>query len=650
MNIFRRLIGSRFGGVFALAFLGLIAFAFVAGDLSNQSTSSMFGGGSSEALRVGKQKISTTEVQTRAQQVFERIRERQPDYTIDKFIAEGGLDQVIEGIISSRAIVAYGEKNGFRISKALVDAEIARIPAFADASGKFNEAQFRAMLNQRGIQESALRADITAQLMEQQLISPATIGAQVPATLAPPYARMLLEKRSGEAIVVPSVRFAPNTAPADSVLRAYYTQNAAQFSVPERRKLRYMLVDRARFEASAKPTEAEIAAAYKTRAAEFAARDSRSFTQLIVPTEAAAKDIAGKLASGGGLDAAAKAAGLSASKVTDVDKAAFTGQSSADIANAAFGAARGTLVGPLKSPLGWTLLHVDEVRSVPARTLDQVRDTLVPELAKVKAAQAFSDYLSEIDGQIGEGATFAEIARARGLQIVETPSITAQGNQIGDPAYKADATVTALLKPGFAMGADDDPQIAPVTPDQVAAIVAVAESIPAGPLPFEQSRSAVQVAWGLSQGAQKAKAAADGLAKALGSGQPLAQALAANGLAGTQVQPLEAYRREVSQNDPRVPPPLLTLFTLKQGAARVLPLTQNQGFVVVQLNRIAAPDAAEIAKVIPATQAGLKDVLGREYGEELANAARQDMGVKRNAAAIAAVTKALREANGSGEQ
>lgn len=84
--------------------------------------------------------------------------------------------------------------------------------------------------------------------------------------------------------------------------------------------------------------------------------------------------------------------------------------------------------------------------------------------------------------------------------------------------------------------------------------------------------------------------------------------MAANGLAGAQTQPLEAYRREVSQGDPRQAATAHPAFSMKQGAARIAGL-QNQGFVVVRLDRITLPTAEEAARVIPATQAGLKEAL-----------------------------------------
>src|SRR5690606_12206015 len=129
----------------------------------------------------------------------------------------------------------------------------------------------------------------------------------------------------------------------------------------------------------------------------------------------------------------AREAGLSAARLTGLEQPALAAQTSSDIAKAAFAAEKGKLVGPVRSALGWTLLSVDDIRTVPGKTLDQARAELVPQLRAEKAAQLFADFVNDIDGKLGEGATLAEVAKANELAVVETPLLTAQGRNLADP-------------------------------------------------------------------------------------------------------------------------------------------------------------------------------------------------------------------------
>lgn len=649
MQIFRRLLGSKYGGVFAGGFLAIIAFAFIAGDLSN-SNFSLGGQSSSEVARIGKLSLTTAELQSRTQMVFERVRRDNPALTIDQFLADNGLNRVADELIASKALIAYGEKHGMKISKALVDAQIATNPAFVDATGNFSETVFRQLLSQQRVSEMDLRDDIKAQIIQQQLLTPVSAGAKAPTSMVPPYAAMLIEERTGEMFGVPSATFAPKAPPTDAELRAYFAANGSQFAIPEQRKLRYALVNLSRFEAQAKPTEAELAALYKSKAAQYQARQVRDFSQLILTTQAAANDAAAKAKQGQALTAVASSLGLAATRIDNVDQSQLASQTNADIAKAGFAAASNGVIGPVRSPLGWAVLRVEAVRDVPGKTLDQVRAELTPELVTVKERQLFSEFLSEIDGKLGDGVGLADIAKEKQLTLVETPFIIRDGKAPRDPAFKADPALTAVLEAAFAASQDDDAQIVAVKPDEEAAILSVSDIVPEGPPAFNDVKAAVQVAWALDKGTAQARKVATQLAAELGKGGDPAAALAKLGLNGTPRQPLAARRADINQQNGRIPAPLEALFTIKQGATRMIPLDNKQGFIVVRLNAIKPNDPNKVPQLMQSTAAGLSNVLGSEYSRQMLGAIQKELGVTRNKDAMASVEAELRRTHGGGAE
>lgn len=647
MQIFRRLLGSKFGGVFAALFLGLIAFAFVSADMSGGNFS--FGGSSGEVARAGKQTLTVAELQSRTQMVFERQRQENPELTIDQFIADGGVSRVADELIAARAMIAYGEKHGIRVSKALIDAEIARNPAFADAAGKFSETVFRQMLAQQRVPEQELRNDIAAQIIQQHLLTPVGAGARAPSSMIPPYAAMLIEERVGEMFAIPSATFAPEAPPTDAQLQSFFKENTSQFALPEQRRLRYALINLSRFEAQATPTDAEIAELYKSRASQFAAGQARDVSQLILATEAAAKDAAAKARQSQSLSDVASALGLSATRIDGADQARLAEQTSAEIAKAAFSAARGDIVDPVRSPMGWAVLRVEDVREVPGKTLEQAREELASEVRLVKERQLFSEFLSDVDGRLGDGTSLTEVAREKELQLVETPFIVRNGQALKDPQFQPDEALNALLEAGFAVGQDDSPQIVQVKPDEEAAILAVGEIVPAGPPPFEDVKPAVEAAWKLAQGAQKAREVATRLADELGKGAEPEPLLAKLDIAQTPRQSISARRADINQQGGQIPPPLQALFSIRTGATRMVPLENNQGFIVVRLDEIRQNDPAEVPQLLQSTTAGLSNVMSGEYAQQFLTAIQQELGVKRNQAAIAGVEQELRRTYGGAE-
>lgn len=649
MYILRRMLNSKVGGIVALVFVVLVGLAFAAGDMTSQGSLSFGGSKSDTVATIGKQALSADELQARAQMVFERVRQQQPDMTMAQFLDQGGLTQIADQLIANKALMLYGAQHGMRISKALIDAEIASNPAFADATGNFSQTQFEQMLQQQKIPEKALRTDIAAQLMQQQLISPAGAGTQTPEAMVEPYAGMLMEQRTGEMVAVPSAAFAPKTPPSDAELQAFYKAHPTDFIVPEQRKLRYAVVDRSRFEAEGKPTEAEIANAYKLRADEFKERHVRDFSQLILPDEAMAKTAAAQAKSGTSLADVASKLGLAVTPLKDLDEAALADQTSDAIAKSAFAAKQGELIGPVKAPLGWTVLRVEAVRTIAGKTLEQAKAQIVPELAATKLKQVFSAFLNDLDGKLGDGANLDDLAKADNFQIVETPAITATGTSLDDPDYKADPVVEALLKKGFSMSADDDPQIVSVKPEEEAAILKVGAVVPAGPPPFAKAKSAVAIAWGLSKGAAKADEVAKKINAALNKGDSIDQALSAADFPHAPRQPISARRAQINQQNAKIPPPMAALFTMKANTARLLPLERNQGFVIIKLDKITQDSPKGNQGLLASTRQGLAGVLGDEYGREMIGAIERKLNVKRSPAAMAKVEAALRKLDGTAQ-
>ncbi|HEY1125634.1 MAG TPA: peptidyl-prolyl cis-trans isomerase, partial [Sphingobium sp.] len=523
-------------------------------------------------------------------------------------------------------------------------------PAFQGPTGLFDENQFKAMLGQQRISEKELREEFAGNIIRQHLLLPAGAGARTPESLVPPYAAMLIELREGEVFNVPSAAFAPARAATDAELRAYYTAHPDDFTVPEQRKLRYILLDRTRFDAQATPTEADLATAYKDRAANYKARETRDFTVLIVPTQAQAKDIAAKAASGKTLSELATAAGLSASHPTALDQVGLAAQAGQEAGKAGFAAAKGTVVGPFKVALGYTLVRVDDIHNIPGKTLEQAKAELIPVIRDQKAKQLFADFVNGLDGKLGDGATLDEIAKVNNLQVAETPLITGQGRNLRDPNFKPDAAITAMLKTGFSMASGDDPQIVPVKADEQAAIMVPGEIVPAGPPPFAEVKQAVELAWKLAQGSTKAREAATKLTALLNKGVAPEEALKQAGIVGQPRQPLAIRRAELGRYQGKVPPPITAALTMRARSARLVQVERNFGYAVVWVDKITEGDPRSAPSLMQSTRAGLANVLGSEYAVQLTAAIEKDVDVKRSPAAIAAVEKALRDANGAAQQ
>jgi peptidyl-prolyl cis-trans isomerase D len=638
ISFFRRALSSWV----VLGLLGLIMVAFI---ITGVESPSMLGGGGGGATvaKVDGQKISALELTNRVRNQIDGLRRERPEIDAQSFLASGGFEQVLSGMINARALEAWGKEQGFAISKRLVDAEIAGMQGFRNVAGQFDESVMRTVLAQARISEKELRADIAGEIMRNQILTPAAALAPVPSKMARPYAALLLEVREGSVGIIPLALVASKTPPSDADVAAAYKANIATYTRPEARVLRYATFGEAQLADRAKPTEQDIADYYRDNADSFAARETRTIVQIIAPTQRAAQTIAASVKGGATMAAAAAKAGLEASTIADQQKKDFTESAGAAAADLAFAAAKGAVVGPVKGSFGWYVLKIEGVAGKPGKTLDQARAEILPVVQRQKMQEALSDLAGKIEDAIADGSSFAEIAAANKLVVRETPALLSNGTAIDQPGWKAPPEIMALLKTGFEAAADDRPSVETVIRDQSYALLNVAKIIPPTPLPLAQVREAVVRDLVVKRAQQRAKAIGDKIVAAVNAGTPLAKAVADSGVALPPVQPSRARQLDIiraQQAGQPIPEPLRAMFALQPGKARLVPGDQGAYFVTV-LNKVARGDLSQAAALVGVTQQELTRSYTPELGDQLIRAVRDEVDVKRYPDAIAATKRQI---------
>lgn len=640
LTFFRTILKSKIGAALGLALLIVIAIAFASGDIIGMQGGGDTGRGATVA-KVGGESISAAELGQGANRALERVRQQQPTATMKLLVTQGGIEQVLDDLIDRVAFRVFGKRHGLAISDRLIDSEITQVPAFQGVDGKFDQTTFRQALAQQGLAEESLRETLASGLAARQLLGPAQFATVLPDYAARRYASLLEERRSGSVVALPSLAFAPTAAPTDAQLAAFYKAHTNDFIRPERRVVRYATFGEDAMKAPPAPTDAEIAARYNAGKAAYAAQHNRRLSQLIVPTEAAAKAIVAEVEGGKTLEAAAREKGLSAAQLEFFSKEELGRQFSPDVAQAIFAAPVGKLAAPRKSALGWHVIRVDEEQTKPERTLADVKGELSTQIAEEKRRQAFADMLASIEDQFAEGSSLADVAKTIGTKVEQTRPITADGRIYATAADTAPALLQPVLATAFAME-QEEPQVAEVERGKTFVLYDVTEITASAPAPLAEIKDDVSDAWRLDAGSQAAKAAALKMQRELRKGKSLQQAVAD---VGRQLPPVE----EVAMTRPmlaaalrsgrQVPPPISLMFHMAQGTVKVQSAAQERGWFVVLLKDIEPGEVSDEAAA--RARAELGEQLGASYGEAMAKAVRNEVGVERMPAAIQAVRDQL---------
>lgn len=647
LSLFRNLLKSKIGAGIALAVLVLITLAFVGGDLTGLGDSTGITAGKSVAT-VGKDEVEENELGLAAKSALSRVQAQDPTMTMKVLIAQGGLEQVLDELIDRTATAFFGKKIGVVAGDRLIDSEIARIPAFQGVDGKFDQATFRQLLGQQGLSEKSLREDIAQGLIAQQLMLPAQFGTSMSTFAAKRYAALLDENRAGSVVALPSQLFFPAKEPNDADLQAFYKSHTNAFIRPERRVIRYATFGEDAVKAIPAPTDADIAKRYQADKSIYAAQDNRKITQLIVPTEAAAKAVAAEVAGGKTLEAAAQEKGLSAAKLEFFSKDQLSSQFSPAVADAVFAAPVGKLTAPQKSALGWHLIRVEDEQKKPERPLAAVKDEIAAKLSAEKKQAAFTDLLAKIEDEFANGASLVEVAKSLGATVETTAPVTANGQIYGKPGETAPALLQPVLKTAFGMD-QEKPQTAQVGKDgnQVAAernfiVYDVTDITPSAPAPYKEIVGDVKAAWALDKGGAAAKAAALQIQTQLRQGKTVEQAVAAAGkqLPVEQVSMSRATLTAALRSGRQVPPPVSLMFHMAKGTVKVQSAGQDRGWFVVVLKDVV-PGKVESPQLVEGTQRELGGQMGQAYTDALGKAIRKEVGVTKHDKAIKAVRDQL---------
>lgn len=638
IQLFRNFFKSKLGVGFTLVFLAVIAIAFASSDVANNSTFGGVSGGDRVAV-VGNRRIDASELSASASNMLEQMRQQNPTLTMQVLVAQGGFDRVLDQLLQRTAVAEFARINGMRAGKRLVDSELRQMPGFRGADGNFDENAFRAVLAQRRLTESLVRDDLESGLLARQLLTPIAFSPVLPQTFAQQYASLLRERREGGIAMVPSEAFAPTGNPTDAQLLAFYKEASSRFVRPERRVIRFASFGDEAVGTLPAPTATQIQQRYQRDRASYAAVERRSFTQLVVPTEAAAQAIVAEVRGGRALDVAAREKGLATASIGPVTQAELTTSASAAVAQAAFAAQSGAIATPARGGLGWYVLKVDTIDKRPARPLEQVRDEIAAALTAEQRRAALDDLTADIEDRFDKGESLVDVARELKLTLTSTAPATADGRIYRTQGETVPQLLGPVLETAFDMK-EEEPQLAAVVAGETYVIFDVPEITLSATAPLNEIRDEVIALWRRDEGSKAAKAAADRIEARVKQGTALAAAVAAETKSLPAPQAINLTREQLARQG-QVPPSLALFFSMAEGTVKRLEAPQDAGWYVIQLTDIEAGQVAANDPLVYATSQQLGRVSGEEYVRQFITAITNDVGVERNETAILAVRNQL---------
>jgi peptidyl-prolyl cis-trans isomerase D len=631
--------------IFALVALAFIATGVVTHEMPGMSGPS--GGSSGKAIAtIGDTSLSPEDLEQRIRQQYTQAAQQQPGLDMAAFVVQA-FSPILDQTIGATALERFGRSIGLVASDKQIGGAIGAIPAFHGPDGNFSQQVYLAALQQQHLTDASVRADFAGDIVRQMVYLPATGALTLPDGLVKPYAGLVLETRAGTIGFVPVAAVSGSAAPTDAELQGFYRSHVAAYTTPERRVLRYALMGRDQVAQRAIPTDAEIKAAYDAAPDKYAARETRDLSQVVLSNEAKAKAFKASVAAGKSFADAAKAAGFGAADIAIGVKtqAQYAQQSSATVATAAFALSEGGVSDPIKSDLGWTLVKANKVNHVAGTPFEAAKAGITADLVKSKQDKALAALIAKVQDSLDNGQGFADVTKANGLIIAETPAITASGIAPDQPGMKLAPEVQPLLQPGFKMSPDDNPTVQTVQQNERYALLSVGHVVPAAPIPFAQVKDRVSTDFLAMRADDRAKAIATAIQAKVKAGTGMAEAFKAAPVKLPDVKPTAGRRMDLARLQGNVPPPLAALFRTTVGGTQLVAAPGGAGWYVVHVDKVTPADDKDLAPATAATRNDILQAANDEYLEQLANSAKLAVGTRRDENAIGALRARLLGAN-----
>lgn len=622
-----------------IALMAIVVTGFGTGGFGGLGSLSGTGANPNDTLATVEGKaVPASELSDLINRQYAAARRQQPDLQMTEFLASGVYEQTLNQMITAEAVQHYAAARGLVVSDGQIDRMIVNIPDFRNFTGQFDANTMRQVLQSQNLTEARFRQDIGRQLMQRQLLAPIAIGARVPQSIAREYANLLLERRRGSVGVVPAQAFAAGINPTDAELATFYQQNRRIFITPERRVIRYAMIGPDQVGQAGAATDEEIARVYRANQARFGPRETRDLQHVVLQSEQAARQFVARVRGGTSFADAAAQAGFSARDIgfANQNRGQFAGATTPQAATAAFSAAQGAVADPVRSELGYHVVRVERINATPGRSLESARAEIAAFIERRKRVDALSDLVTRIEDQLRDNVSFEQIARAEHLAIVTTPAITASGQPApGGAPWTAPAELAPLLGTAFGMDAEDlEPVVEPLPSGDKVALLEVQRVDPAAPPPLAQIRDQVRAALIQRRALDRARAAAEAIVRRVNGGAAIAQAFAESQPRLPAPEQVERRRVDISQGGQAPPPPLLMLFSLPQGQARIVPAPNRAGFFVVFHAQRTPGDAGTVPQLTETTRRQFGQTISEEIAQQFARAIELKSEVSRNAEAI----------------
>lgn len=576
-------IREKTQGIIATFILALIAIPFALWGVNSYFDT----GGQLNVAKVGGVEISQNVYRSE----IDRLRGRVEPKTLDN---PQFKQTVLNSLIDKTLLVQHAENQGYRISNAQLAETIRNQPGF-QLDGKFDAATYEALLRREGmnpqqfetrVREQILITHLQAGISESRIVTPAEVADLT---------RLLSQEREvAYALIGVDALMAKMVVNAQDI-EQYYSLHPELFQFPEQVRVEYLRLSAGDLSQNQPPTEEELKKAYSDEAARYVVPEKRRASHILIslpadPTESQTKealakiqDIAKQARAGSDFAVLAKKHSVdstTASQGGDLGEIR-RGVLPKELEVAVYALKSGEVSQPVRSTYGYHLVKLTAHTPEKRKAFADVRKELVEVVRRRQGDERFFDVAEKFRNLVYEQPdSLAPAAKALGLEIRRSEWFTQAGGT-GIAAHPK--VIQATFEPDVLSQTRNSDAIE-ISADTLVAI-RVADRRPAGRKPLTEVRSQVERALKQERALRQARQLGEEALPELRAGGSLETLARKHGF--KYLPPKILTRRQTAGVDPRI---VETAFRAPRPEgdkpAHDLVGLGDQGYAVLALKRV----------------------------------------------------------------
>lgn len=414
--------------------------------------------------RVGDKEISLLDFQQVYSRQLQAYRLESGGEISEEMLRSLGVDRrILQQMIDGRAALAEAERLGLRVSDAEVRQRILALPAFRIDGRFIGEASYRQLLQQQRppISPAQFEEEIRNEMLVDRLQAAVTGWVRVSDAEVAAEHRRRNERVRVEVVAFRAADFRDGVEAADEDVALLFAEESANYEIPEKRRLRFLLVDQAAIFDGLTLTDDEVRQYYDANLSQYRTPGQVRASHVLLRVDGDDEEVAARAA-----EIAAEArsgadfADLAREHSQDETNAGSggdlglveRGRMVPEFENAAFALAEGEISDPVRSPFGYHVIHVTEKQEEVTQPFAEVRGAIGNVLKRERSSARATALARAIAAEAATPEELERAASARGYELQES-GFAARGEPILGLGLAQEVSAQAFaIDPGVVAG------------------------------------------------------------------------------------------------------------------------------------------------------------------------------------------------------